>query len=76
MRRGLGVDFILTIPGGGGGVSRRERGRGAGRVSVANWGIVYITENVLQFLLGAVIPTKDLSDFRTATFGEVGLWVN
>ena len=29
---GWGVDFLLKVPGGGG-VSRRERGRGAGRVS-------------------------------------------
>ena len=33
-RGGVGVDFLLKIPEGG--VSRR--GRGAGRVSAANWG--------------------------------------
>ena len=35
-RRGGGIHFLLKIPGGGGGVSRR--GRVAGRVSAANWG--------------------------------------
>ena len=36
---GGGVDFLLTIPGGGG-VSRRGKGRGAGRVcsELGNWG--------------------------------------
>ena len=34
-----GGRFLLEIPGGGGGLSpRRGRGRGAGRVSAANWG--------------------------------------
>ena len=32
---GAGFDFFIKIPGGG--VSRRERGRGARRVSAANW---------------------------------------
>ena len=33
-----GVDFLLKIPEGG--VSRRGRGRGAGRVSASNWGFL------------------------------------
>ena len=36
--RGGGVDFLLKILEGG--VSRRRRGRGAGRVSAANWGFL------------------------------------
>ena len=35
---GGGNRFVLKIPGEGGGF--QERGRGAGRVSVANWGIL------------------------------------
>ena len=34
-----GGRFLLEIPGGRGGFSRRGRGRGAGRVSATNWGI-------------------------------------
>ena len=36
---GIGFFFILKIPGGRAGFSRRRRSRGAGRVSAANWGI-------------------------------------
>ena len=36
--RGGGIGFLLQIPGGGG-VSGGRGGRGAGRVSAANWGI-------------------------------------
>ena len=38
MLGGGGVDFLLNIPGGGGGL-QEGRGRGAGRVSAANSGI-------------------------------------
>ena len=38
-RRGGGDRFLLKLPGGG--VSRRGRGRGAGRVSATNWGILW-----------------------------------
>ena len=34
-----GIVFVIENPRRGGGCSRRGRGRGAGRVSAANWGI-------------------------------------
>ena len=37
-REGGGDRFFIENPRRGGGASRRGRGRGAGRVSAANWG--------------------------------------
>ena len=36
----------------------------------------YITEIVLEFFMGVVILTGDLSDFCTVISGEWGLWEN
>ena len=49
-REGGGGEVLLKIPGGGG--LQDGRGRGAGRVSVANWGIFWGGEAKYFFFRG------------------------
>ena len=55
---GGGGDGFIENPRGGGGVSRRGKGRGAGRVSAANWGIFLGGEGYFFFFFRAERSTK------------------
>ena len=63
---------------GGGGFSRRGKGRGAGRVSAANWGIFLGGGGLNFFFFGAEMSTKVFIDllmglFRGAVFDHGGV---
>ena len=60
--------FLLKIPGEGGGVEE-GRGRGAGRVSAANWGI--LGRRGAKFFFFGAAPSNKSRSFRIRPFSEI-----
>ena len=75
---GGGLEFLLKFPKGGGWVSMRGRGRGAGRVSAANWGIgglniFFRGQNVHQEKLSQRFRGLSVSSGKSQPYWACGL---